>query len=45
LSEHTDVKVSTVGRHAELIGAAALVIENIGKPILSKKEDLKQELI
>jgi len=44
LSEHTDVKVSTVGRNAELIGAAALVIENIGKPIHSKKEKFKEAL-
>ena len=32
LSEHTSVKVSTMGRNAELTGAAALVMENFGKP-------------
>jgi predicted NBD/HSP70 family sugar kinase len=45
LSEHTDVKVSTLGIKAELIGAAALVMENIGKNPLTKKENLKKELI
>ena len=45
LSEHTDVKVSALGRKAELIGAAALVMEGITKPQLLKKETVKQELI
>lgn len=45
LSEHTDVKVSALGRKAELIGAAALVMESITKPYLLKKENAKQELI
>jgi predicted NBD/HSP70 family sugar kinase len=45
LSEHTNVKVSTQGRKAELIGAAALVMENIGKNSVSKKESFKKELI
>jgi predicted NBD/HSP70 family sugar kinase len=37
LSEHTSVKVSTLGRKAELIGAAALVMENIGKTPVTKE--------
>ena len=45
LSEHTDVKVSALGRKAELIGAAALVMENINKPYHVKKEAEKQEFI
>ena len=45
LSEHTDVKVSTLGRKAELIGAAALVMENIEKAGFKKKDIVKQELI
>jgi predicted NBD/HSP70 family sugar kinase len=45
LSEHTDVKVSVLGRKAELIGAAALVMENLYKPYLLNKEKAKQELI
>ena len=45
LSEHTDVKVSALGVKAELIGAAALVMENIDKTILAKKEKIKEELI
>jgi predicted NBD/HSP70 family sugar kinase len=45
LSEHTDVKVSALGVKAELIGAAALVMENIDKTILGKKEKFKKELI
>ncbi len=45
LSEHTDVKVSTMGRKAELIGAAALVMENFGKPPIVKKENFKEEFI
>ena len=45
LSEHTDVKVSALGRKAELIGAAALVMESITKPYLLKKENAKQALI
>jgi len=43
LSEHTDVKVSTIGRKAELTGAAALVMENFGKPPVLKKENFKEE--
>lgn len=45
LSEHTDVKISALGVKAELIGAAALVMENIGKTILAKKEKFKEEII
>jgi len=45
LSEHTDVKVSTVGRNAELLGAAALVIENFGNPSFIKKEKPKEAVI
>ncbi|MGC4036039.1 MAG: ROK family protein [Chitinophagaceae bacterium] len=45
LSEHTDVKVSTMGRNAELIGAAALVIENFAKPSLNKKETVREEIV
>jgi len=45
LSEHTDVKVSALGVKAELIGASALVMENIDKTILAKKEKIKEELI
>ncbi len=45
LSEHTDVKVSAMGRKAELIGAAALVMEGITKAYLLKKEIAKKELI
>lgn len=42
LSEHTNVQVSALGVKAELIGAAALVMENIN---LSQKEKLKEALI
>lgn len=45
LSEHTDVKVSTMGRKAELIGAAALVMDNFGKSSFSKKEISKERVI
>lgn len=45
LSEHTDLKISALGRKAELIGAAALVMESIAKPYLLKKENAKQALI
>lgn len=45
LSEHTDVKVSALGRKAELIGAAALIMESITKPYLLKKENAQQALI
>ena len=31
LAEHTSIKTSTLGDHAELIGAAALVMENYEK--------------
>jgi predicted NBD/HSP70 family sugar kinase len=44
LSENTVVKVSTQGRRAELIGAAALVMENIGKNHVTK-ENFSKELI
>ncbi|MES1216097.1 MAG: ROK family protein [Bacteroidota bacterium] len=39
LSEYTGVKVSAIGRKAELIGAAALVMENFGKPSFIKVEE------
>jgi predicted NBD/HSP70 family sugar kinase len=45
LSEHTDLKVSALGRKAELIGATALVMESVGKPVPEKRENVKQELI
>ncbi|MBS1575497.1 MAG: ROK family protein [Bacteroidetes bacterium] len=45
LSEHTDVKVSTIGRKAELIGAAALVMENFGKPSSARKDKIKEQAI
>ncbi|MEO5682153.1 MAG: ROK family transcriptional regulator [Chitinophagaceae bacterium] len=44
LSEHTDVKVSTMGRKAELIGAAALVMDNFSKQVPAKTEKSKAEL-
>src|SRR5450432_2105372 len=40
LSEHTDLKVSALGREAEMIGAAALVMENFGKSLMTKKQHL-----
>jgi len=45
LSEFTGVKVSTVGRKAELIGAAALVMENMAKPVSAKTDKINKELI
>jgi predicted NBD/HSP70 family sugar kinase len=45
LSEYTNVKVSALGRKAELIGAAALVMENISESPVDKKENYKKELI
>ena len=36
LSEFTGVKVSSVGRKAELVGAAALVMENLARPVSAK---------
>jgi predicted NBD/HSP70 family sugar kinase len=45
LSEFTGVKVSAIGRKAELIGAAALVMENLGKTVSSKTDKIKEELI
>ncbi|MEP6725281.1 MAG: ROK family protein [Bacteroidota bacterium] len=45
LSEFTGVKVSTVGRRAELIGAAALVMENMAKPVSAKTDSINKELI
>ena len=44
LSEFTGVKVSTVGRKAELIGAAALVMENMAKPVSAKTDKVKTEI-
>ncbi len=44
LSEFTGVKVSTVGRKAELIGAAALVMENMAKPVSAKTEKMNTEI-
>jgi predicted NBD/HSP70 family sugar kinase len=38
LSEHTEVKVSAIGRKAELMGAAALVMENFSSPAFIKVE-------
>ncbi len=45
LSEHTDVKVSILGRKAELTGAAALVMDNFGKSSFTKKEKVKEQVI
>jgi predicted NBD/HSP70 family sugar kinase len=45
LSEHTDLKVSALGREAEMIGAAALVMENFGKSLMTKKQHLRKEFI
>jgi len=44
LSEFTGVKVSTVGRKAELIGAAALVMENMARPVSAKTDKVKTEI-
>jgi len=44
LSEFTGVKVSTVGRKAELIGAAALVMENMARPVSAKTDKAKTEI-
>jgi predicted NBD/HSP70 family sugar kinase len=44
LSEFTGVKVSTIGRKAELIGAAALVMENMAKPVSAKTGKIKEEV-
>ena len=44
LSEHTDVKVSTMGRKAELIGAAALVMDNFGKSSFLKQEKIADRI-
>lgn len=43
LSEHTELKVSTIGNRAELIGAASLVMESFGNPSLFKNDILKVE--
>ncbi|MEP6748971.1 MAG: ROK family protein [Bacteroidota bacterium] len=45
LSEFTAVRVSATGRKAELIGAAALVMENIGKGVSSKTDKVKPEFM
>lgn len=45
LSEHTDVKISALGRKAELVGAAALVMENIKKSGVRKTETVKQPMM
>ena len=45
LSEYTNVKVSALGGKAELIGAAALVMENISESPVNTKENYKKELI
>lgn len=42
LSEFTGVKVSPLGRKAELIGAAALVMENIARPETVKKDTINE---
>jgi len=42
LSEFTGVKVSSVGRRAELVGAAALVMENLAKPVSAKTGSVKE---
>jgi len=42
LSEFTAVKVSAIGRKAELIGAAALVVENLGQ---TKSDTVAEELL
>jgi len=42
LSEFTAVKVSAIGRKAELIGAAALVVENLGQ---TKSDKVAEELL
>jgi len=44
LSEFTGVKVSTIGRKAELIGSAALVMENMAKPVSAKTGKIKEEV-
>jgi len=44
LSEFTGVKVSSVGRKAELIGAAALVMENMAKPVSAKTDKINTEI-
>ncbi|MBL7763150.1 MAG: ROK family protein [Chitinophagaceae bacterium] len=38
LAEHTEVKVSAMGRKAEIIGAEALIMENFGTNTLSLKK-------
>ncbi|MFT3935517.1 MAG: ROK family protein [Chitinophagaceae bacterium] len=45
LSEFTGVKVSSIGRRAELIGAAALVMENMAKPVSSHAGKANKALI
>jgi len=45
LSEHTDVKVSMLGRKAELTGAAALVMDNFSKSSFIKKEQIIEKVI
>lgn len=44
LSEFTGVKVSAIGRRAELTGAAALVMENLGKAVTEKTGRIREEL-
>ena len=41
LSEFTAVKVSSIGRRAELLGAAALVMENLEKSVQDRSRILK----
>ncbi|MEO6313727.1 MAG: ROK family transcriptional regulator [Chitinophagaceae bacterium] len=44
LSEFTNVKVSKLGRKAELVGAAALVMENLAKPVTAHIEKMKEAI-
>ncbi len=42
LSEHTEVKVSTLGRKAEITGALALIMDNFGKPFSMFDKKIKE---
>lgn len=45
LAEHTEVKVSAMGRKAEIIGAEALIMENFGNNALAPSKKVKEGVL
>jgi predicted NBD/HSP70 family sugar kinase len=45
LAEHTEVKISAIGRKAEIIGAEALIMENFGATILKPSKKVKEGIV